>query len=95
MRRGRYADGLRYTRRLLQLAPWNENAHRQALRQFDTCKQALWEELDVQPAGETTVLSEQIEAGELELPPQLPTFLTEEGQDTKLTGPSLSRASPN
>jgi DNA-binding SARP family transcriptional activator len=90
-RRGRYADALRHTQRLLQLAPWNENAHRQAmrllawtgqrgaaLRQFETCKQAMWEELGVQPAGETAVLCEQIQAGEMDLPPQLPTFLTEE-----------------
>ena len=32
MRRGHYADALRHTRRLLQLAPWNEEAHRQAMR---------------------------------------------------------------
>jgi adenylate cyclase len=91
-RRGHYADALRHTRRLLQLAPWNEKAHRQAmrllawtgqrgaaLRQFETCRQVLWEELGVQPAGETTALCQQIQAGELDLPPQLPTFLTEEG----------------
>ncbi len=91
-RRGHYADALRHTRRLLQLAPWNEDAHRQAmrllawtgqrgaaLRQFETCKRALWEELGVEPAGETTALCQQIQAGELDLPPQLPAFLTEEG----------------
>jgi DNA-binding SARP family transcriptional activator len=50
-RRGHYADALRHTRRLLQLAPWNEEAHRQAmrllawtgqrgaaLRQFEACR---------------------------------------------------------
>jgi DNA-binding SARP family transcriptional activator len=90
--RGRYADALGHTRRLLQLAPWNEDAHRQAmrllawtgqrgaaLRQFEACKEALWEELGVEPAAETAVLCQQIRAGGLDLPPQLPTFLTEEG----------------
>jgi len=90
-RRGHYADALRHARRLLQLAPWNENAHRQAmrllawtgqrgaaLRQFETCRRALWEELAVEPAGKTTALCQQIQSGELDLPPQLPTFLTEE-----------------
>jgi adenylate cyclase len=92
VRRGRYADALGHTRRLLQLAPWNEKAHRQAmcllawtgqrgaaLRQFETCTGALREELGVEPAGETVALFQQIRAGELDLPPQLPAFLTEEG----------------
>ncbi len=48
------------------------------MRQFETCKQALREELGVEPAGETTALYQQIQAGELDLPPQLPAFLTEE-----------------
>jgi predicted ATPase/DNA-binding SARP family transcriptional activator len=91
-RRGQYADALRYTRRLLQLAPWSEQAHRQAmrllawtgqrgaaLRQFETCKAALWEELGVEPAPETAALWQQIRCGALDLPPQLPTFLTTEG----------------
>jgi adenylate cyclase len=92
MRRGQYSAALRHTRRLLQLAPWNEGAHRQAmrllawtgqrgaaLRQFETCRQALREELGIEPAGETTTLFEQIQAGALDLPPQLPAFLTDEG----------------
>ncbi|MCP4539742.1 MAG: tetratricopeptide repeat protein, partial [Chloroflexi bacterium] len=92
VRRGQYSNALRHTRRLLQLAPWNERAYRQAmrllawtgqrgaaLRQFETCKQALREELGVEPAEETSTLYRQIQAGELDLPPQLPTFLTEEG----------------
>jgi adenylate cyclase len=91
-RRGHYADALRHSRRLLQIAPWNERVHRQAmrllawtgkrgaaLRQFETCKRALWEELGVEPARETTAVCQQIQAGELDLPPQLPAFLTEEG----------------
>jgi predicted ATPase/DNA-binding SARP family transcriptional activator len=90
-RRGRYTDGLHNAQRLLQLAPWNEQAHRQvmrllawtgqrgaALRQFESCKRALSEELDVEPAVETVALYQQIQAGKLDLPPQLPAFLTEE-----------------
>ena len=49
-----------------------------ALRQFETCKRALWEELGVELAGETITLYQQIQAGKLDLPPQLPAFLTEE-----------------
>jgi DNA-binding SARP family transcriptional activator len=99
-RRGRYADALRHSRHLLRLAPWSEDAHRQAmrllawtgqrgaaLRQFETCKQALWQELGVQPAGQTTVLCQQIEEGMLDLPPQLPTFLTEEGARREVDRP--------
>jgi len=59
-RRGQYADALGQTRRLLQIAPWNESTHRQAmrllawigqrgaaLRQFETCKRALWRGMGV------------------------------------------------
>ena len=91
IQRGRYSDALHHTQRLLQFTPWNENAHRQAmrllawtgkrgaaLRQFETCKQVLSEELDVEPASETIALYQKIHAGQLDLPPQLPAFLTEE-----------------
>ena len=91
IQRGRYSDALRHAQRLLQLIPWNEQAHQQAmrllawtgkrgaaLRQFETCKQVLSEELDVEPVSETTALYQQIQAGQLDLPPQLPAFLTEE-----------------
>ena len=90
-RRGRYADALFYARRLVKLTPWNEETHAQvmrllawtgqrgaALRQFESCKQTLWEELGVHPSEETTVLHQQIQAGKLDIPPQLPAFLTEE-----------------
>ena len=91
IRRGNYADALIFTQRQLQLAPWNENAHVQAmrllawtdqrdaaLRQFETCKLALNKELDIEPGEETIALHQQIQAGDLKLPPQLPGFLTEE-----------------
>ncbi len=91
IRRGRYSGALHYARRLLQLSPWKEEIHRQvmrllawtgqraaALRHYESCKQALWEELNVEPAAETMALYQQIYEGELDLPPQLPAFLTEE-----------------
>ena len=42
------------------------------------CKQVLRGELDIEPALETSALYQQIQAGILNLPPQLPAFLTEE-----------------
>jgi DNA-binding SARP family transcriptional activator len=90
-RRGRYTDALHHAQRLLQLAPWNEQTHANlmrllawtgqrgaALRQFETCQQTLWKELGVQPSGETIALCQQIQAGKLDLPLQLPAFLTDE-----------------
>ncbi|NHZ71958.1 MAG: tetratricopeptide repeat protein, partial [Aquificales bacterium] len=97
---GRYADALGHTQRLLQLTPWNEEAHRQAmrllawtgkrsaaLRQFEKCKRALLVELNVEPAEETMVLYQQIQTGELDVPPQLPAFLTVEGPRHKFERP--------
>ena len=90
-RRGRYSDGLREARRLLQWAPWDEATHRQimrflawtgqrgaALRQFESCQRALRQELEVDPAPETIDLYQQIQAGTLDLPPQHPAFLSKE-----------------
>ncbi|MBN1400188.1 MAG: AAA family ATPase [Anaerolineae bacterium] len=100
MRRGRYTDALRYARRLLQLTPWNEETHTQvmrllawtgqraaALRQYESCKQTLWEELGVRPSEETTALCQRIRAGKLDSPPQLPAFLTEEGARREVVQP--------
>lgn len=91
IRRGRYSDGLRFALRLLQLAPWNEEAHRQvmqllawtgqrggALRHFEACKSTLQEELGVEPSEETINLYQKIYAGELDPPPQVPAFLAAE-----------------
>lgn len=91
IRRGQYSDALQHAQRLLQLSAWDEETHRQvmrllawtgqrgaALRQFEICKQVLREELDIEPSEETIALYQQIQAGGLKLPPQLPGFLTEE-----------------
>ena len=76
-----HATAMQYTTRLLALDPWREEAHRQlmvllarsgqrsaALAQYQTCFQALADELGVEPAEETVALYEQIRAGQLELP---------------------------
>ncbi len=66
-------------RRILLMEPWREEAHRQlmrllartgqrsaALAQYETCKQALADELAVDPDGETTELYFQIRAGQIQ-----------------------------
>lgn len=91
MRRGHYDEAIDYAHHLLQIAPWDENAHRQmmrlwawtgkhgaALRQFERCRAALREELDIEPSAETIALYRQILAGDLAVPPPLPAFLSGE-----------------
>jgi WD40 repeat protein/DNA-binding SARP family transcriptional activator len=80
--RGEVERGLRYARRLLQLEPWREQAHREVMRllaldgqrgaalvQFETCRRLLDEELGVEPSQATEDLYRQIQAGDLEPPP--------------------------
>jgi predicted ATPase/DNA-binding SARP family transcriptional activator len=68
-----YAAALEYTRRLLALEPWSEEAHRQlmhllaqsgqrsaALAQYAVCRRVLQEELGVEPTHETMALYERI-----------------------------------
>jgi len=68
-------DALAANRRLLALAPWHEEAHRQqmqllaatgqrsaALAQYEVCRQRLQDELDVPPSGETVSLYNRIKA---------------------------------
>jgi predicted ATPase/DNA-binding SARP family transcriptional activator/Flp pilus assembly protein TadD len=75
-KRGDYEDALQYTRRLVQLEPWREEAHRQlmrllaynsqysiALTQFKQCQQAMQREFGVAPTRETIHLFEQIHSG--------------------------------
>jgi len=71
--RGEWAPALRYARRQLELEPWQEAAHRQVMRalavlgqrdaalaQYEACRQALAQELSVEPEPETVVLYELI-----------------------------------
>lgn len=73
-----YQPGLKQVTRLLELDPLHEAGHRQmmtllalngqrneALAHYETCRQALRQEIDVDPAEETTRLYERIRAGEL------------------------------
>ena len=76
-RRGDWPAAYRYAARQLALEPWREEACRQAMRAlacdgqrsaalslFQTCTQALRDEIGVPPAAETVALYEQIEAGQ-------------------------------
>ncbi|RIK38769.1 MAG: hypothetical protein DCC55_20105 [Chloroflexi bacterium] len=90
---GDLAQALDYTRRILALEPWREEAHRwlmlllaqngersAALNQYGVCRQILADELAVEPAAETTELYYRIRSGQIE--PAKPT-----GQ----TSPSVAR----
>ena len=70
---GELAQGIGDLRRLLNLEPWREEAHRHlmrllaqdgqrstALAQYEICRQALAEELGVEPGPETIALYERI-----------------------------------
>ena len=87
---GRHADALQYGRRILQNAPWNEEAHRKVMRllvwtgqreaalmQFELCRKALAEELGIEPSRKTRDLHRQIQLRELEIPPTPPAFMVE------------------
>ena len=95
-RRGAYDLAESSAWQQVELDPWREEAHRQlmrvlalsgqrsaALRQYETCRRVLQDELGVPPAPKTTALREQIRAGTVEdspahrrASPQLPAFPT-------------------
>lgn len=73
--RREYQLSMAYSRRLLALDPWREEAHQQlmlllarsgqrsaALAQYETCRRMLAQELNVQPTPETTALYNRLEA---------------------------------
>jgi len=75
---GEYGRACDYAWRQVELAPWQEVAHRQVMRllalrgqrgaalvQYESCRQALEDELGVEPAEETIRLVEQIRDGTL------------------------------
>ena len=76
---GDLPQAITYTRRLLALEPWREEAHRQlmmllarssqraaALAQYETCRRILDEELAVAPDAETLAMVEAIRAGDFD-----------------------------
>jgi DNA-binding SARP family transcriptional activator len=108
-RRGEYGDAQGYAQRQVDLDPWDENAHRglmrnltlngqrgTALKQYQTCRSILADELGIEPTPETTALYEQIRSGELttldphsilpslhqrhNLPPQSTSFIGRESE---------------
>lgn len=79
-----YQQALPFAHRQVELEPWLEEAHRQlmrilaldgqrsaALAQYETCRRLLANELDVEPADETTQIYEAIREGRLEKIPHL------------------------
>ncbi len=73
---GTIQEGIAWATRLLQLDPWNEQAHRTlmlllnrsgqrsaALAQYETCRNLLAEELGMAPEAATVALYESIRAG--------------------------------
>lgn len=73
----RYAEGIRWGRRIVDLDPLRESVHRDlmrlqcangqrglALRRYEMCRQILWTELRIEPMRETRALYEQIVAGD-------------------------------
>jgi DNA-binding SARP family transcriptional activator/predicted ATPase len=88
---GTYSTGIDTATRLLEIAPWKEEAHRQlmtllalsgqrsaALAQYETCRRMLAEELGVEPTAETQLIHERIRSGEL---------LQAEGRESPLQAP--------
>ncbi len=71
--RGQKNSALQHAQQLLRQMPWNEEVHREvmellalngrrseALKQFEICRQALRDELGVEPSGETLALYKRI-----------------------------------
>jgi DNA-binding SARP family transcriptional activator len=80
--RGEPARALPSALRWAELDPWNEAAHRRlmrlyaacgqraaALRQFDLCRDLLYEEFGVPPEPETAQLAERLQEGAADAPP--------------------------
>ncbi len=91
-RQGEYEQALGFAWRQVEADPYRGVAQRglmrllalsgqreAALAQYEAFRRLLAEEMGVAPVEETVRLYEEIQAGKLDLPPQLPTFLTKEG----------------
>lgn len=94
---GRYEAAQNAARRQVHLEPLDEQAHRQligalamggqrsaALRQFESCRRALAQELGVEPMRETVALAETIRSGE---------FAETAALATQMNGPPGARSS--
>lgn len=102
---GNYAAALVTNRQLLKLVPWDEATHRRhmlllaqsgqraaALVHFETCRQLLADELDVEPDEETRALYTEIQSGSFTTPamPSAPALSA-----TPFTAPKLIPAPPH
>lgn len=80
--RGEYATAAEYLRRLLELEPWHEEAHRRliaafaydgqrglALAQYERCRRALAKEIGATPTPDTESLIARVRTGRLSAPP--------------------------
>jgi DNA-binding SARP family transcriptional activator len=80
METGRYETAVTYARRMINLDPVREDAHRYlmtalalngqrgaALSHYETCRQIMLDELNAEPAAATTDLRERIRNNELEI----------------------------
>jgi DNA-binding SARP family transcriptional activator len=89
MRHSAWTDGMWAARRLIELEPWHEDAHRHlmimlarsgqrttALAHFEICKRLL-RELDAEPAEETVEVYEEIKRTRGDVPNNLPAETTE------------------
>jgi predicted ATPase len=76
--RGEHEDAREFNQRRVELEPWDEGGQRAlmrnlaldglrsaALKQYQTCRDILAEELGIEPTPETTALYDQIRSGEL------------------------------
>lgn len=82
---GEYGFAVAYAQRLVALEPWREEAHSRlmlllartgqlsaALAQYRSCRQALWQELGVEPAQRTQLLYARLRDVVQRSAPQLP-----------------------
>lgn len=89
---GSHAQAQPYAARQVELEPWHEEGHRQlmwalaaqgqqsaALRQYESCRRLLEQELGAPPTAETTQLYEQIRAGQFQPITHAPTQSPRQG----------------
>ncbi len=97
-----YEAGIRYAQRLLRLDEWREDAHQQlmrmyarsgqraqALKQFEICRQVMWDEFGALPTEVTQQLYEQILAMEEGQAPQIAEPLLIEADGAPFLAPKL------